>query len=309
MPDDIRALSATLAADPTSLVYADLAEALRRRGDIDQALRVVVGGLTRHPEHADGLDCLGRIHADRGDLVLAREAWSRALTLAPDHFGALKGMGFALFRDGDAQGAVAVLERAVAVRPGDEGARRALDVVLRMTGGVPAAPPPAPVSRAEPSSAPALAAAPPPAAAPAETPSPARAQPAAVPDDAATGDALPAVFRGFEGATADILLFDDRGLVVAGGLSGARGDDVAALAAAGLAGVSTEASRTAQYLSLGVWSAIVAEAERANLVLTPVSAGTLLLVRRDHSVSVGLTRRVAERAQTAAAAWLERQGA
>lgn len=307
MPDDIRALSATLAADPTSLVYADLAEALRRRGDIDQALRVVVGGLTRHPEHADGLDCLGRIHADRGDLVLAREAWSRALALAPDHFGALKGMGFALFRDGDAHGAVAVLEHALAVRPGDEGARRALEVVLRMTGAAPAVPPAPPAAAAPTPVAPG--APPPPAAPPVEAPGALFPEPTPVPAAAASGDALPPVFRGFEGATADILLFDDRGLVVAGGLSGARGADVAALAAAGLAGVSTEASRTAQYLSLGVWSALVAEADQANLVLTPVSAGTLLLVRRDRSVPMGLTRRVAERAQTAAAAWLERQGA
>ncbi len=112
-----------------------------------------------------------------------------------------------------------------------------------------------------------------------------------------------------EGATVDILLFDDRGLVVAGGLAGPQGKDVSELAAAALAGVSGEAARTAQYLSLGPWGTIVAEAERANLVLSPVGAGALLLVRRDRSVPVGLTVRVAERAQGAARAWLERQGA
>ena len=79
MADDIRALSDVLARDPASLLFADLAELLRRRGDVAQALRVAEQGLTRHPEHADGLVCLGRIRADRGELDRAREAWTRAL--------------------------------------------------------------------------------------------------------------------------------------------------------------------------------------------------------------------------------------
>lgn len=288
MPDDIRALSAVLAADPASLVYAELAEALRSRGELDQAVRVATGGLTRHPDHADGLDCLGRIHADRGDLARARDAWGRALAVAPDHLGALKGMGFALYRDGDAPGALAVLEHALRVHPADEGARRALDAVRRALGTSPSAP-----------AAPTVAAAPSTAAAPAQ----------AAAEVAPAASVLPPVFLGLEGATADILLFDDRGLVVAGGLTGADGSDVSALAAAGLAGVSSEAARTVRYLGLGAWTAIVAEADRANLVLAPVGPGALLLVRRDRSVPVGLAMRVAERAQGAASAWLQRQGA
>lgn len=309
MSEDIRALSAVLAADPASLVYVDLAEALRRRGDFEQALRVANGGLARHPEHADGFDCVGRIHVGRDDLPRAREAWGRALAVAPDHLGALKGMGFALYRAGDARGALAVLERALAGHPADDGARRALDTVRRALGIQSAAPPAdRPVEQG--------------ARVAVETPTPVPPSPAVVPATApgapavpaagAAADAaaeLPPVFRGLEGATADILLFDDRGLVVAGGLSGADGADVSALAAAGLAGVSSEAGRTAQYLALGAWTTIVAEADRANLVLAPVGPGALLLVRRDRGVPVGLALRVAERAQAAASAWLARQGA
>ena len=293
MPEDIRALSALLAADPASLVYVDLAEALRRRGDFEQALRVVNGGLTRHPEHPDGLDCLGRIHASRDDLPRARDAWGRALAAAPDHLGALKGMGFASFREGDAHGALAVLERALEVGPADDGARRALDTVRRALGMEGAAPALAPAR-------------PQPAVVPATAPrAPSVGAVGAAVDAAAE---LPPVFRGLEGATADILLFDDRGLVVAGGLNGADGADVSALAAAGLAGVSSEAGRTAQYLALGAWTTIVAEADHANLVLAPVGPGALLLVRRERGIPVGLALRVAERAQAAASAWLASQG-
>jgi tetratricopeptide (TPR) repeat protein len=272
--DDVRALSEVLARDPASLVYADLAESLRRRGAMEQALRVAEQGLTRHPEHADGLACLGRIRADRGELDLAREAWTRALAVSPEHLGALKGVGFALYRAGDVHGAAELLARAVAAAPADEGARRALAAVRQEAAAAPAPP--------------------------------ATGMPAVLAD--ADGE-RPPVFRGLEGAAADILLCDDRGRVIAGGLTGADASDVSELAAAELAGVSGEAQRTAQYLGLGAWQTIVAETDHANLVLAPVAAGALLLVRRDRSVPIGLAVRGAERALGAAAAWLEQQGA
>jgi predicted regulator of Ras-like GTPase activity (Roadblock/LC7/MglB family) len=119
----------------------------------------------------------------------------------------------------------------------------------------------------------------------------------------------PAVFEGFDGAAADILLLDERGLVLAGGISGAGGADASELAAAALAGVSGEAARTAEYLALEAWHTIVAEADTANLVVAPVGEGALLLVRRDRSIPVGLALRFAERARGAALLWLAGQGA
>jgi predicted regulator of Ras-like GTPase activity (Roadblock/LC7/MglB family) len=308
--DDIRTLSDVLARDPASLVYADLAEALRRRGDVAQALRVATQGLMRHPEHVAGLDCLGRIHADRGALAEARDAWARALAVAPSHAGALKGMAFALFREGDAPGAEALLERASAADPSDEGIRRALETVRGGATDVTTAetvewPAPAPFRPGSAGEAAAAGG----AAEAAAPPAPAGAAGAVAPAEGGEVAGRPSVFHGLEGATADILLFDDRGLVVAGGLGAADGGDAAELAAAALAGVSGEAGRTAEYLGLGAWGSIVAEAEAANLVLSPVGRGALLLVRRDRSVPVGLARRVAERALAAARGWLERQGA
>ena len=127
MADDVRSLTAALARDPSSLVYAELAEALRRRGQRDEALRVALHGLARHPRHADGHDVLARIYADLGDLARARLSWGKVLELDPDHAGALRGTGFVLFREGDAAGAVVVLERALALDPDDEAARWALE--------------------------------------------------------------------------------------------------------------------------------------------------------------------------------------
>ena len=284
MAEDIRALSAALARDPSSPVYVELAEVLRRAGRQEEALRVVTHGLGRHPQHADGFDCLGRIHADLGHADEARSAWERALQIAPEHSGALRGVAFLYFRGGDAKRAATALEHALEVDPADEAARKALEMVRGTRGWSPnlAAPqagvPSAPVA---------------PGSGPAEAPRASRAP----------------VFSGLEGATADILLLDGRGLVLAGGLLSTAGADVSELAAAALAGVSGEAARTAGYLDLGTWGTIVAEAESANIVLAEVSDGALLLVRREKSVPVGLALRFAERARGAAASWLAGQGA
>jgi predicted regulator of Ras-like GTPase activity (Roadblock/LC7/MglB family) len=94
---------------------------------------------------------------------------------------------------------------------------------------------------------------------------------------------------------------------MAGGLTAPDGGDVSELAAAALAGVSGEATRTADYLKLGAWTVIVAEAEQANVVLSPVGESALVMLRRDKSTAVGLALRIGERAKRAAAQWLEDQ--
>lgn len=278
MADDVRALTAALAREPSSLVYVELAEALRRRGQLAEALQVVQHGLARHPDHADGYDAMGRVAADQGDLVLAREAWERALAIEPEHAGALKGIGFVFWRQGDLKRAEDALEHALAVNPDDQAVRKALHTVKGMewTEGTEGA------ERAE--VAPSVPTVP-------------------------TAPHRPTVFAGLEGSTADILLLDSRGLVLAGGLKASDGSDAAELAAAALAGVSGEASRTASYLKLGAWTTILAEADNANVVLLPAADGALLMVRRDRSTPVGLALRIAERARETAQRWLEGLGA
>ena len=322
MADDIRALSAELARDPSSLRYVALAEALRRKGHAQEALQVAMHGLGRHPDHADGYDALARIHTDRGELEQARGAWERALAIAPEHSGALKGIGFLFYRQGEVRKALEALEHALAADPSDDQARRA----LAMVKGEPP-PPPTPITerttqeierrpsgRLTPEDVPQLRATAGniPALRPSAAGTPAPAVPAAAgPPQAPVPVGVserPPVFAGLEGATADILLLEQHGLVLAGGLRAPDGVDVSELAAAALAGVSGEAERTAGYLKLGAWTTIVAESDGANVVLTPVGDGAVLLVRRERSTPVGLAIRIAERAKDTARRWLEGQG-
>ena len=102
MSDDIRMLTARVAEEPTSLAFLELAEALRRRGQLDAAGKVARGGLIRYPGLADAHDLMARILSDQGDFAGAFDAWSDALRLDPMRTGALKGIAFLYFQAGDA---------------------------------------------------------------------------------------------------------------------------------------------------------------------------------------------------------------
>jgi tetratricopeptide (TPR) repeat protein len=132
--DDIQALTGQLARDPSSLVFLPLAEALRRRGQLESALTVAEQGAARYPEMAGAYDLLAKIRSDRGEGDLAFDAWTTVLRLDPDHIGAHKGLSFLCFRAGDHARSLRYLERAVELAPADSALRTALARVREATG-------------------------------------------------------------------------------------------------------------------------------------------------------------------------------
>ncbi len=276
--DDIRLLTAQLAADPASLVFIPLAEALRRRGQLEPARKVAVSGLHRYPDLADAHDLLARVLGDLHDFERAFDEWDITLRLDPDHAGAHKGIGFLYFVAGDAARAREHLERAAAALPDDPGVRAALE---RMREGAPAAQP-MPVAE-------------PPPAIPAG-----KRAPGAAPAPG-TGHPVPV----FDAEAADLVLVDGHGMRLAGRLRAPDGSDVADPVAAELAGVSREAARTARLLGLGEWRSLAAEAAAGHLVVVPAAPDAVLLVARERSVPLGRLAVVAGRAAGAARQWLE----
>lgn len=124
--DDIQALTAQLARDPSSLVFLPLAEALRRRGQLEAALTVAQQGANRYPEMAGAYDLMARIQSDRGEGDLAFDAWTTVLRLDPGHVGAHKGLAFLCYRSGDHARSLRYLQRAAELAPEDEALRRGL---------------------------------------------------------------------------------------------------------------------------------------------------------------------------------------
>jgi len=280
MADDIRALSAQLAQDPQSLVFLRLGEALRRKGQLEAALRVAMNGLERHPHLADAHDLYARILTDKHDYERAFDEWDMAVRIAPHHTGALKGLAFLYFKVGDIEQAEAHLAAAKRVEPDDPSLEQAFEMIR---GGhkAPTAEP------ADSSAAPS-----PPSAAPA---------PASGTLDEAR------VFAGLEGANEGLLLVDGAGRVLGGALRDASGADVTDSVAAYLAGVSQEAARTAKLLGLGAWNGLSAEGQHGNVHLAHPTPEALLLVVRERGMPLGRLAILAHRATIMAQRWLERQ--
>jgi tetratricopeptide (TPR) repeat protein len=276
MADDIRALSAQLAQDPQSLVFLRLGEALRRKGQLEAALRVAMNGLERHPHLADAHDLYARILTDKHDYERAFDEWDMAVRIAPNHTGALKGLAFLYFKVGDIAQAESHLEAARKVEPDDPSLEQAFAMIR---GG------------ATPSVA-------------APSPPPAAASPTA----ASSGLDEARVFAGLEGANEGLLLIDGAGRVLGGALRNRSGSDVTDAVAAYLAGVSQEAARTAKLLGLGAWNGLSAEGKQGNVHLAHPTPEALLLVVRERGMPLGRLAILAQRASAMARRWLEQEG-
>ena len=269
MADDVKALSAQLAQEPHSLVFLQLGELLRRKGQLDASHRVALMGLERHPHLADAHDLYARILADKRDFERAFDEWDLALRIAPTHTGALKGLAFLYFKVGDVAQAAALLETARRVEPDDPAIAQALAMARGPDVG---------------------------AGAGVET-----GQVRATPLDEQR------VFAGLEGAQEGLLLLDASGRVLGGGLKDPTGADVTDAVAAYLAGVSQEAARTAKLLGLGGWTGLAAEGRLGHVYLAQPTSEVLLLVVRDRAVPMGRLAILAHRAAQAARRWLEQQ--
>jgi tetratricopeptide (TPR) repeat protein len=272
--DDIRALTARMADEPGSLAFLELAEALRRRGQLEAAFKVARGGLSRYPGLADAHDLMARVLSDQGDLAGAFDAWSSALQLDPMRTSALKGIAFLYFRAGDSAAALDHLQRAMDVDPDDPTIRQAFG---RMAA-----------ARSAPAEAPS-----------APAPAPASAS--------ASAGRTSSLFDGVDGGEGGLLLIDGNGLRLGGGLASSAGEEAGDRVAAQLAGVSREAARATRLLGLGSWHAIAIECPDGHLVLAQPTADTVLLASRTPSVPIGRVGLLAERAARAARTWLEAQ--
>jgi len=286
--DDIRILTQRLADEPGSLAFLELAEALRRRGQLEAAAKVARGGLNRYPGLADAHDLMARILSDQGDLAGAFDAWADALRFDPMRTGALKGIAFLYFRAGDVEAALAHLERAAEADPDDAAVPLAIARVRR-DGRDPERLGLPPAGEA---AAPAL-----------EAPAPAAAAPAPGAIEPVPRPESP--FSGLDDDERGLLLVDANGQRLGGAL-GPGADQAGDRVAAQLAGLTREAARATRLLGLGGWHSIAIESPDAHLLLSAATPDTVLLAMREPSLPMARLGLLAERAGRAARGWLER---
>jgi tetratricopeptide (TPR) repeat protein len=287
-------MTAELAADPTSLVFLRLGEALRQAGRLEPAAKVALQGLARYPNLPEAHDLYARVLVDHQDLEGAFDEWDMTLRLDPAHGGAHKGLAFLFWQAGDLPSALRHLNAAALDLPNDAQVQAALTKVqARLAEGETTAgqSEPAPVVQPAPELEAEIASPPIRFEVESEAEPPATVRtPAVVSDDILSDDGL--------------LLVDSAGLRLLGTLARA-GEGVADQVAADLAGVSREATRAARLLDLGEWKSIAVETPGANFFLVPPTPDTLLLIMRDPSVPMGRVAIGTGRALEAARKWLE----
>jgi|GEM_PF-5606054 len=116
---EIQKYEQMLAQDPDSRAFAPLAEAYRKAGNLDQAVRVAEAGLKIHPSYSGGMVVLGRALFEKKELEKASEILKKAVIENPESYLGQKFLGKVLLEMGDVQGALQALEAADFLSPED----------------------------------------------------------------------------------------------------------------------------------------------------------------------------------------------
>ncbi|HEY8147848.1 MAG TPA: tetratricopeptide repeat protein [Vicinamibacteria bacterium] len=141
--------------EPGSRLFAQLAEELRKDGDLEDAIRVAREGLQKHSNYPSARMTLGRALFDTGDWSAARAEFELVLKGAPDNILASRLLAESLESLGDVPAAIARYKKTLALAPGDKQVLARLDALEK---------PGAPLGAASAGAAAPAAAAPPPAA-------------------------------------------------------------------------------------------------------------------------------------------------
>ncbi|MBI4541390.1 MAG: roadblock/LC7 domain-containing protein [Gemmatimonadetes bacterium] len=309
--DDLRRWSEEFARNPDTLAFIPLAEAYRRQGRQDDALRICLRGLERHPSNVEAHAVLARIYLARSDKDKAFDEWLLISKLDPEHFETRRGLGFGYLERGNMEQAVWHLTKAAELRPDDETVREALAFArqqLESAGASEAQATEAAAHRAAGAAGTRTEAERTPVggARPATSSGPAggSAEPIAPTGSSAAALSPDRLFAGLLASPVllGIVLLDADGLLLAGGMRDVGPDGAEAVASV-LSGTIDEATRTVEHLGLGAWEGILLETEEAKAYLQPVG-DALLLVAGQARAPAGWLKRVAGEAREVAAAFL-----
>jgi tetratricopeptide (TPR) repeat protein len=120
MSEEIQRYEQMLAEDPKSRAFAPLAEAYRKAGRLDDAIRTVETGLKIHPDYTGGLVVLGRVLYEKNELERSSEILQRAVKDAPDNYLAQKFYAKVLVDRGETEKAIVALEASYMLSPDDQ---------------------------------------------------------------------------------------------------------------------------------------------------------------------------------------------
>lgn len=127
LSETIEHCQAKLAADPRSLAFAQLADAYRKQGRLDDAIRLCQQGLSRSGNYASAYMVLGRSQQQKGDLLAARDAFQSVLQIDPRSVQALKFLGQIAEARNETADALASYQMASVFHPFDKEVRATIE--------------------------------------------------------------------------------------------------------------------------------------------------------------------------------------
>lgn len=105
--------------DPSSRVFAPLAESYRRLGRVDEAIEICQRGLEHHPDFHSGRVALARCYLEKHRYQDAQFECEKVVQLAPENILAQKILGDALLAQGQTHSALHAFKMALLLAPCD----------------------------------------------------------------------------------------------------------------------------------------------------------------------------------------------
>lgn len=118
--DELHRLLERFESQPNGRIFAPLADCYRKLQRLDEAYKVCVDGLVRHPRYSTGFVVLGKIHLDRGEFEEARTAFETVLSIDPENLIALRELAEDARRRGDEKRVDALREQLSVLDPSGE---------------------------------------------------------------------------------------------------------------------------------------------------------------------------------------------
>ncbi len=135
----VEALKQKFARDPFSRAFLQLAEEYRRAGEYEEAVKVCLEGLQRHPTYHTARIALGRTYLECGNLEEARRTLGEVVAIAPENHLAAKLLAEVHRKLGDTPAAAETYRAILAHYPGDIEVKALLQDLI---DGAPAVRPP-----------------------------------------------------------------------------------------------------------------------------------------------------------------------
>jgi tetratricopeptide (TPR) repeat protein len=126
MTDDLQSLIDRYKRGNDSRVFAPLADAYRKSGEVDRAIEILENGLERFPQYASAHVILGKCFYDKGASERAKAEFARVLELDPENMVALKFTGDILLAEDRRAEAAECYRKILAIDPTNEAVARAL---------------------------------------------------------------------------------------------------------------------------------------------------------------------------------------